>query len=337
MNIIGNKGIVNLGNTCYMNSILQCLIHLPQLQIKKLKKEYHKNNILVDKKLIDQWIILQNMIWNKSNDKRKENVINPRTLLTIFIQKCKENDIYFESFNQNDALEFLNIFIELLHDCLKRKITVSIEGKVITQYDKLKMKSIESWKTFFLNNYSYIIEQFYSESITFTSCPECEYYTTNHEQLMTIILTQNNGFETLYDCLNEYIKKDKLDDDNQWLCDKCCKKTCPCKKTIFWNLSPILIFQIKQYTNFNKLDEHIDFPINLDMEEYCINLNKDESNYKLLGTCNQIGNLNYGHYNADCLNINDNKWYHYDDEHVSLISKEDVLKKNPYCLFYIKC
>ena len=34
------KGLANLGNTCYMNSALQCLIHVPDLSNHLLKHGY---------------------------------------------------------------------------------------------------------------------------------------------------------------------------------------------------------------------------------------------------------------------------------------------------------
>ena len=49
-------------------------------------------------------------------------VVNTRGVLKSFINKCNENDVYFESFEQNDASDFLNTYMDFLHDLLKEKL-----------------------------------------------------------------------------------------------------------------------------------------------------------------------------------------------------------------------
>jgi ubiquitin C-terminal hydrolase len=326
-----SSGFTNLGNTCYMNSALQCISHLPYLSVNNNDfMDNYTKYFNGDNKLIDEWINIQTLMWKNPSENL---VINTSPLLKEFIKTCRQKKIYFESFQQNDSADFITIFIDLLHDSIKRKVSIQAVGEAKTQYDKLKIKSIQSWGNFFDSGYSYIIKQCYSQLLSLTSCPKCDYITTNHEPIMVISLTMKNNYNTLYDCLDEYVKETVLDTNNTWKCDKCSENVCPHKKTNFWDLSPVLIFQIKQYRRGLKLNKHIDFPETLSMGKYCLR-NKKETNYKLSSISIHSGGLNGGHYYAMCKNNVTNEWNIHNDTSVRKINIERVLSETPYCLFY---
>ena len=175
----GNKGLANLGNTCYMNSAIQCLSHL---------LEFHpKNDNFLDENrnnddIYGAWLNLQIELW--SNDDGLKPIV-PKPFLQTFINECLSKDICFYNFQQNDTEEFITIFMDLLHQSIKKKIKITIEGNVATELDKLAVKSFKSWQQFFHDDYSYIIKKFYSQLLSLTSCTKCDYVTVNFDPSMT--------------------------------------------------------------------------------------------------------------------------------------------------------
>ena len=136
--------------------------------------------------------------------------------------------------------------------------------------------------------------------------------------------------------MDNYVNLDKLDDNNKWKCDKCKKDVNPEKKNVFWNLSDILIIQLKRYridgNRIIKINNHIDFPESLCMNKYNMNYYDNSNNYKLTSFSVQSGGMNFGHYYAVCKE--NDKWICYNDTNIQEIDKNNALALSPYCLFY---
>ena len=52
---------------------------------------------------------------------RRKNPVSTRGILESFIVACRDKNVYFESFQQNDANDFLNIYMDFLHESIKKK------------------------------------------------------------------------------------------------------------------------------------------------------------------------------------------------------------------------
>ena len=326
----GNKGLVNLGNTCYMNSVLQCLSHL--LTFHPQNEYFYEECKGIDEGLIHEWFQFQRQMWSNESD----NHINPKKLLISFKKICSEKDLYFENFDQNDAQEFLTLFLDLLHQCITKRVKINLRNIGKTENSQIIIKGYETWKRFYEKDYSYIVENFYSQLLSLTICPECYYFTTNHDPIQVISLEIPNDSKSIDECLKHYTQKIILDEENRWTCDKCFKSVRPHKKTLFFKTSDILIILLKRYSKYGqKIDRFIEYPMKLDLKNYNKNYGTNKPNiYHLNGFCIHNGILGGGHYYAISKNFLDSKWRKYNDTHVSEIKESEVLKYVPYLFFY---
>jgi len=92
-----------------------------------------------------------------------------------------------------------------------------------------------------------------------------------------------------------------------------------------------------QFTNVfrDKLNEMVEFPEDLDMAQFVINHSDIEgTKYQLYAISNHTGGLGSGHYTCCAKNIEDGKWYTYNDSICTEMGSDNIVSPDAYILFY---
>lgn len=179
----GLTGLKNLGNTAYLNSIIQCLSNTPELMYYYISDSYKKDikisNVKkkgsVSGKLSREFADLLGKLWI---DNKK--VANPQILKYAI---CDLINI-FNNNNQHDSSELLIFLLNFLHEEINRD-----KSKGSTSFYEPPKKENESdisasqrfWNLFKRNNNSIIIDLFYGQIKNVTRCLTCGHSQTTFE------------------------------------------------------------------------------------------------------------------------------------------------------------
>ena len=170
----GIIGLMNLGNTCYMNSVIQVLSN-----IKELRKYFFSEQLINDMndksdykgEIAEQFYYLLTKIWNCSN--KSEKMINPKEFKDTF---GKYNQQY-NNLQSHDTIEFLIILLNCLQEDLLKGKKLS---KPFNEYENTKEVR---WELYKLMNKSIIFDLFYGMQNIEINCLNlnCLYKTFNFE------------------------------------------------------------------------------------------------------------------------------------------------------------
>ena len=326
----GLCGIDNLGNTCYINCIVQCLSHTEWLR-EYIFLDKYKDTVNADKIqfiLINELNKLLRGLWYENA------VVTPKSFLhylQILSVKCGSGN--FVGNSQQDSNELLVFIIDLLHESVSRA-----NEHLITDDDDAG----RTWYTMYKSSYSPIIENFYSQIQNKVTCNKCNTVSINYDSISILNIpipppNERGTDTTIYDCFKQFTSIEDLIEDNQYNCTKCDSLTDAKREETLYRTSNILIISLKRFTKISegitqKNTQLVNYPIdNLDLSSL-VKHKSCPKKYSLYAVSNHSGSQNGGHYYSYIKK--GSNWYSCNDMYIQTLNKDDLISDKAYILFY---
>uniref|UniRef100_A0A7S3D5Z0 Ubiquitin carboxyl-terminal hydrolase n=1 Tax=Palpitomonas bilix TaxID=652834 RepID=A0A7S3D5Z0_9EUKA len=344
-------GLQNFGNTCYCNSVLQALYHCNSFKERII--ELHPLLEAKEERSLLRELCMLFFEMDSAATKGRKHYIAPRRFMHVLQE---ENEI-FSGYMHQDAHEFFMFLLNHISDELKQLDRVSGEGGEGEEKEGKKRKkkkkkrnsrknaddeedgedlekseatAISSGLMVETNTKTLVEEVFGGTLVAETCCLMCETITTRKESFLDLSVDIESN-TSIVGCLRSFSNKEKMEDKNKYLCDKCCCLTEAYRRMKVKELPRILVLHMKRFKyserlqRFTKLNYRVSFPHDLRLLNTSSDAVDPDRLYKLFAVVIHIGSeLNHGHYIA-VVKHND-KWHVYNDE-VTRRVHEDSLSR----------
>ncbi|EEH22268.2 hypothetical protein PABG_04479 [Paracoccidioides brasiliensis Pb03] len=320
----GVRGLFNLGQTCYMNVILQTLLHDPLLTTYFLG-----NNHLTYDCTVQNCIscAVSEAFSEFNNDEKTEGF----SALNLLLASWRSSPI-LSGYQQQDAHEFYQFLVDKLH---------AGANDHVEDHNK-------ACHCFFHN-------AFYGKLRSSVTCDKCGNVTQTEDQMIDLSLDvqvqkkkralgggESTTTPTLDGCLQSFTSPEKLMAD-AYNCGGCGGTPQKATKQLrIRKLPVILCMQLKRFEHTlsvsEKVEGKVDFPLSINMLPYTTRpysstpANNSGYIYDLSSTVVHKGKLDAGHYYVYCRQ--GEQWFLFNDDQVTAVNEAEVLGADAYLLFY---
>ncbi|XP_018408268.1 PREDICTED: ubiquitin carboxyl-terminal hydrolase 3 isoform X2 [Nanorana parkeri] len=351
-------GLRNLGNTCFMNAILQSLSNiqqfccyfkeLPAVELRNGKtagrRMYHtRSQGEVNVSLVEEFRKTLCALWQGT-----QTAFSPDSLFYV-VWKIMPN---FRGYQQQDAHEFMRYLLDHLHLELQGELDGS-NHSVISQENTSRPSSSKCC----INGATTVVTSVFGGVLqNEVNCLICGTESRKFDPFLDLSLDIPSQFRnkrsknqesgptcTLRDCLRSFTDLEELDETELYMCLKCKKKQKSTKKFWIQKLPKVLCLHLKRFhwTAYlrNKVDTYVEFPLRgLDMKCFLLepeNMGPESCLYDLAAVVVHHGSgVGSGHYTAYA--THEGRWYHFNDSTVTMTEEETVGKAKAYILFYVE-
>ncbi|KAE8687433.1 Ubiquitin carboxyl-terminal hydrolase 19 [Hibiscus syriacus] len=303
-------GLLNCGNSCFANVVLQCLVSTRPLVAYLLEEGHRKERRRND------WCFLCELQTLVQRSSQTQNPFSPINILSR-LPNIGGNIGYGK---QEDAHEFMRFAID------------TMQSVCLDEFGGEKSVDHSSQETT-------LIQHIYGGHLqSQVICSNCNKVSNQYENMMDLTVEINGDTSSLEECLEQFTVKEWLHGENMYKCDSCNDYVKAWKRLTMRWAPNILTIALKRFQSgrFGKLNKRVSFPETLNLTNYMSEDGDDTNVYKLYAIVVHVDMLNasfFGHYICYTKDFSGN-WYRIDDCKVMRVELEEVLSQGSYMLLY---
>ncbi|CAI0388846.1 unnamed protein product [Linum tenue] len=366
----GLRGLNNLGNTCFMNSVLQALLHTPPLRDYFLSDRHNRyycqlknaNGMIKGVKLCLACDVDAMFSAVFSGDRKP---YSPAKFLYSWWQHASN----LASYDQQDAHEFFISMLDGIHENVerdrgKRHGDCCIAHRVFSGILRSDVMCMACGFT--STTYDPCVDislDLEPHQVTAHGKTSAKSHPSSNSEANGFSSTQIPTTSTLIGCLDRFTRPERLGSDQKFFCQQCQVSQESLKQMSIRKLPLVSCFHIKRFEHSHtrkmsrKVDRYLQFPFSLDMAPYLsssilrsrfgnrvfsfegddgddVAANEMSSEFELFAVVTHSGKLDAGHY-VTYLRLS-NQWYKCDDAWITRVNENVVRAAQGYMMFYVQ-